>query len=196
MDSIKLKTSPGLIPSIPSTESTEMKSLLPSLLLFLVSPASAGFLSHHKSSYSQRCRDQPVEKCSWVDVSHVSNVTETVCKKVPRESCVSKTVTELKAEPTKVCMEVKGTSCEDVVSRRCDTQERTVEVPVTSRRCEPAQQTVRMSFVSNTIHNQARQGIFPLINELAWLAGYFNKCASLTEGMFLFCRGARLSARW
>lgn len=130
-----------------------MKCLLPSFLLFLVSPASAGFLSHHKSSSnSKRCRDQPVEKCSWVDVSHVSNVTENVCKKVPRESCVTKTVTELTAEPTKVCMEVRGTSCEDVVSRRCDTQERTVDIPVTNTRCEPAQQKVRILFISiNTI---------------------------------------------
>ena len=141
-----------------------MKCLLPSFLLFLLSPASAGFLSHHKSSSnSKRCRDQPVEKCSWVDVSHVSNVTENVCKKVPRESCVTKTVTELTAEPTKVCMELRGTSCEDVVSRRCDTQERTVDIPVTNTRCEPAQQMVRISFIStNTIPSasQPSQGIF------------------------------------
>ena len=78
-----------------------MKCLLPSFLLFLVSPASAGFLSHHKSSYNQKCRDHPVEKCSWVDVSHVSNVTENVCKKVPKKSCVTKTVTELRPELTK-----------------------------------------------------------------------------------------------
>ena len=82
----------------------------------------------------------------------MSNVTENVCKKVPRESCVTKTVTELTAEPTKVCMEVRGTSCEDVVSRRCDTQERTVDIPVTNTRCEPAQQKVRILFISiNTI---------------------------------------------
>ena len=153
-----------------------MKCLLPSFLLFLVSPplASAGFLSHHKSSYNQRCRDQPVEKCSWVDVSHVSNVTETVCKKVPRESCVTKTVTELKPEPTKVCMDVRGTSCEDVVSRRCDTQERTVEIPVSSTRCQPVQQMVRGE---NIIYNRPTQyrtgsqarGSSLLINELAWL---------------------------
>ena len=139
-----------------------MKCLLPSFLLFLVSPASAGFLSHHKSSHSKRCREQPVQKCSWLDVSHVSNVTENVCKKVPRESCVTKTVTELTAEPTKVCMEVRGTSCEEVVSRRCETQERTLDIPVTSTRCQPAQQMVRISFIStNTIQpGQASQGSF------------------------------------
>ena len=142
-----------------------MKCLLPSFLLFLVSPASAGFLSHHRSSYNQKCRDHPVEKCSWVDVSHVSNVTENVCKKVPKKSCVTKTVTELRPELTKVCMEVRGTSCEDVVSRRCDTQERTVDVPVSSTRCEPVQQRVRKSFIStfnlnNTGHptSQASRG--------------------------------------
>ena len=160
-----------------------MKSLLPSVLLFLLSSASAGFLAHHKSSYNQRCREKPVEKCSWVDVSHVSNVTENVCKKVPRESCVTKTVTELKAEPTKVCMEVRGTSCEDVVSRRCDTQDRTVEIPVSSTRCQPVQQMVRRSFIStNTIqasHSQPQPatagGILSLINELAWL-GWLDCC--------------------
>ena len=130
-----------------------MKCLLPSVLLFLVSPASAGFLSHHKSSYNQRCRDQPVEKCSWVDVSHVNNVTENVCKKVPRESCVTKTVTELKAESTKVCMEVSGTTCEDVVSWRCDTPERTVEIPVSSTRCQPVQQMVRPEIIYINQHN-------------------------------------------
>ena len=123
-----------------------MKCSLLSLtsLLLLVSSASCGYLSHLKpqASHSSRCSERPVERCSWVEVPSVQNVTENVCKKVAQEKCVTKMRPEVKAEQTRVCQDVAVTSCEDVVSRRCDTPERTENRSVTVRECRPTQQTV------------------------------------------------------
>ena len=110
-------------------------SLLTSLLL--VSSASCGLLSH-----SKRCRERPVEKCSWVEVPSLLNVTENVCKKVEREKCVTKMKPEVTAEQTRVCQDVAVVSCDDVVTRRCETPERTENRSVTVRECRPTQQTV------------------------------------------------------
>ena len=77
-----------------------------------------------------------------MEVPHVQNVTENVCKKVSKETCVTKMIPEVKAEQTRVCVDVSVTSCQDVLARRCDTPERTENKTVTTTECQPAQQKV------------------------------------------------------